>query len=90
MAAEDLVCKRDALAADVDAGAGDQTHAAVAVDLATEGALRFVAHHLGVLFTAAEDQFLSPFPCEAALTGSPSGEAAASAPGDWMMSSISP
>src|SRR5439155_23511115 len=55
MAAEDLVCKRDALAADIYAGAGDKTHAAVAVDLAAEGALRLVAHHLGVLLAAAED-----------------------------------
>src|SRR5207302_6524952 len=42
MAAEDLVCKRDAVAADVYAGARDQADFGVALDLAAKRAMGLV------------------------------------------------
>src|SRR5438093_12211214 len=87
MAAENLVCKRNALAADENTGTRDEADAAVTVDLSAERALWLVADDLGVLLAAAEDHPFSAL-CPA-LTGSPSGEGP-TVPGDWMMSSIRP
>src|SRR5438270_645274 len=58
--AQDLHCKRYALAADVNAGARDHAHPATPLLVSAEGADRRVPDHLSVrAFPPAEDHDLS-------------------------------
>jgi hypothetical protein len=90
MAPQNLVGKADALTADENARAGDQTHPALTLELPAERTLRLVPFDLAALRFASEDHPAATFSFSFSPSLSFALSLSPSLGGLRMMSSISP